>query len=164
MKELVEHQVYVYRPENRHKWDEIRPRSRKHADYPEGESPESYRDKAKQQFLAEHGIGELEANTGWTKFGFPLNWNSNVLEAMYALAIVDTPMHKNLERPLQVIQDKITEDGRWLMEKSLNGQMWADVEVKGQPSKWITLFAMIVLNHFTKPRYENAHDGFGCNN
>jgi hypothetical protein len=34
------------------------------------------------------------------------------------------------------------------MDKSLNGQMWADVEVKGKPSKWITLFALIVLDHF----------------
>jgi hypothetical protein len=34
------------------------------------------------------------------------------------------------------------------MENSLNGKMWADVEVKGQPSKWITYFALLVLNHF----------------
>jgi hypothetical protein len=26
--------------------------------------------------------------------------------------------------------------------------MWADVEVKGQPSKWITYFALLVLDHF----------------
>jgi hypothetical protein len=27
--------------------------------------------------------------------------------------------------------------------------LWVDVEVKGQPSKWITLFALIVLEHFS---------------
>ena len=35
--------------------------------------------------------------------------------------------------------------GPW---KTPHGQMWADVEVKGEPSKWITLFALIVLDHF----------------
>jgi hypothetical protein len=37
----------------------------------------------------------------------------------------------------------------WRLEKSLNGQMWVDVEVKGQPSKWITLFALVVLEHLS---------------
>jgi hypothetical protein len=30
-------------------------------------------------------------------------------------------------------------------EKSLNGKMWADIEKKGQPSKWITLRALLTL-------------------
>jgi hypothetical protein len=54
---------------------------------------------------------------------------------MYALATVNAPMNEKLEKPLQIIRDKRTADGVWLLEKSLNGQMWADVEVKGQPSK-----------------------------
>jgi len=36
-------------------------------------------------------------------------------------------------------------DGRWLLKHSLNGKMWADIEVKGKPSKWITLRALRVL-------------------
>ena len=39
-------------------------------------------------------------------------------------------------------------DGRWKMETSLNGKMLADVEKKGAPAKWLTLQAMIVLQHF----------------
>ncbi len=31
------------------------------------------------------------------------------------------------------------------MEYSYNGKMWADVEVKGQPSKWVTLRALRVI-------------------
>jgi hypothetical protein len=34
------------------------------------------------------------------------------------------------------------------MENSLNGKMWVDVEEKGKPSKWITYFALYVLDHF----------------
>jgi hypothetical protein len=31
------------------------------------------------------------------------------------------------------------------MEYSYNGKMWADVEEKGKPSKWVTLRALRVL-------------------
>ena len=38
------------------------------------------------EFLAEHGMGEWLPKTSWTRFGFPLNYNSDVLETMVALA------------------------------------------------------------------------------
>jgi len=148
VQELVGHQVYIYLPGNRKAWDAVRPRSRRKADAPEGETPDSWRDKRQARFLAEHGLGELEPKKIWTKFGFPLNYNSDILEAMTALATSGVPMSEGLARPLQIIRDKRTADGVWLMDKSLNGQMWVDVETKGQPSKWITLFACIVLDHF----------------
>ena len=37
---------------------------------------------------------------------------------------------------------------RWTLRNSLNGKMIADVETKGQPSKWLTLRALQVLDHF----------------
>ena len=64
------------------------------------------------------------------------------------MSTVGVPMSKALEKPLQVIRDKRTADGVWRLENSLNGHMWMDVEVKRQPSKWITLFALMVLDHF----------------
>jgi hypothetical protein len=42
----------------------------------------------------------------------------------------------------------MTPQGKWIMENSLNGKMWIDLEEKGKPSKWITYFALYVLNHF----------------
>ncbi|MCU0520428.1 MAG: hypothetical protein MUF84_07045 [Anaerolineae bacterium] len=148
VKELVDHQVYLYLPTNEKAWDEVRPRSRRKADAPPGETPESWRDKEKARFIAEHGLGKLQPKEIWTRFGFPLNYNSDILEAMVALATVGAPMSEKLEKPLQVIRDKRTKDGTWLMEKSLNRQMWADVETKGKPSKWITYRALLVLSHF----------------
>jgi len=147
--ELVDHQVYVYMPGNRKAWEAVRKQlPTKRADLPEGETRQSWTAKAKARFLAEQGLGELEPKSSWTRFGFPLNYNSDILEAMVALAAAGVPMSAGLERPLQAIRDKRTADGVWRLEKSLNGQMWADVEVKGEPSKWITLFALTVLAHF----------------
>jgi hypothetical protein len=147
--ELEDHEVYVYLPGNNKAWQAIRKQlPRRHADLPEGETRQSWTAKAKARFLAEHGLGERLPKPVWTRFGFPLNYNSDILEAMVALATVGTPMTDDLEKPLQVIRDKRTADGVWILEKSLNGQMWVDVEVKGQPSKWITFFALMVLDHF----------------
>ena len=148
VQELVDHQVYIYLPGNRKAWDAVRPRSRRKADAPEGETPDSWRDKVQARFLAEHGLGEPEPKQIWTRFGFPLNYNSDILEAVTALVLVGAPMSEGLAKPLQVLRDKRTADGVWLMDKSLNGQMWVDVETKGEPSKWITLSACIVLDHF----------------
>jgi hypothetical protein len=149
VQELQDHQVYVYLPSNNKAWQAVRKQlPRKRADLPEGETRQSWTAKASARFLAEQGLGDLAPKAGWTRFGFPLNHNSDILEAMVALATVGTPMSEALERPLQAIRDKRTADGLWRMEKSLNGQMWVDVEVKGQPSKWITFFALMVLDHF----------------
>jgi hypothetical protein len=146
--ELVDHRVYVYVPGNRKAWREVLAQAPKRADLPPGETVKGWIAARRERFLAEHGMGEREPKPGWTQLGFPLNYNSDVLEAMVALAAVGVPMSGALEEPLRIVLDKRTTDGVWKMEKSLNGKMWADIEVKGQPSKWITLFASIVLDHF----------------
>jgi hypothetical protein len=146
---LVDHQVYLYVPGNRKAWHEaVLAQAPKAANLPPGQTVKGWVAEHSARFVDEHGLGERTPKQGWTKFGFPLNYNSDVLEAMLALAVVGTPMSPALAKPLQVIRDKRTADGVWLSDKSFNGKMWADVEVKGHPSKWITLFARIVLDQF----------------
>jgi hypothetical protein len=149
VQELSAHEVYIYAAGNNKAWQAIRKQlPTKRADLPEGETRQSWTAKARERFLAEHGVGELLPKAIWTRFGFPLNHNSDILEAMVGLSTIGAPMTDALEKPLQIIRDKRTPDGVWVLEKSLNGQMWVDVEVKGQPSKWITFFALMVLDHF----------------
>jgi hypothetical protein len=147
--ELLAQQVYVYVPGNSKEWQAVRKKlPRKRADLPEGETRESWTAKARERFLSGQGLGQRQDKPGWIRFGFPLNYNSDALEAMVALATVGAPLDKALEKPLQLIRDKRSAGGLWIMEKSLNGQMWAAVEAKGEPSKWITYFALRVLDHF----------------
>jgi hypothetical protein len=146
---LIDHEVYLYVPGNRKAWHEaVLAQAPRAADLPPGQTVKGWVAEHSARFVAERGLGERVPKRGWTKFGFPLNYNSDVLEAMLALAAVGTPVSAALEQPLQVIRDKRTADGVWLLENSFNGKMWADVEVKGQPSKWITLFARVILDHF----------------
>jgi hypothetical protein len=148
VRELVSHQVYVYMPGTRKAWQEVRNQAPQRGDLPPGTLVKDWIAERRAQFVTEHGLGELEPKRYWTRFGFPLNYNSDILEAMLALATVGTPMCSELKKPLRVIRDKRTADGVWRLDRSYNGQMWVDVETKGEPSKWITLFATIVLDHF----------------
>ena len=65
--------------------------------------------------------------------------------ALTETGVKHTPV---LDDALDHIEKKRGKDGRWNMDDSLNGKMLADIERKGQPSKWITLRAMIVLRYF----------------
>ena len=81
----------------------------------------------------------------WFKFGFPLSYTSDVLEALLALAEAGYGRDPRLKNAIDLVISKRGADGRWAMKHSLNGKMWADVEAKGKPSKWVTLRALRVL-------------------
>ncbi|GAG54249.1 unnamed protein product [marine sediment metagenome] len=88
--------------------------------------------------------GERKAKAGWTRFGFPLFYNSDVLEVLdtlTSLGVKDSRMDDALEMVLQ----KRGSDGKWLLDHSFNGKMWVDIETKKAPSKWITLRALRIL-------------------
>jgi len=81
----------------------------------------------------------------WFKFGFPLSYTSDVLELSLALCEAGYGRDPRLKEAVDLILSSRQPDSRWLLKHSLNGKMWADVEVKGKPSKWITLRALRVL-------------------
>ena len=147
---LLEHHVYVYVPGNRREWQKVLAGAPKAKDLPHGKTVKGWVKEQKKKFLKSHGIIGRDEKKGWLKFGFPLHYNSDLLEALYALARAQTPMSLNLEMPLDVVRQKMNSDGKWIMENSLNGKMVVDVEQKGQPSKWITFTALRVLDHFTQ--------------
>ncbi len=81
----------------------------------------------------------------WFKFGFPLSYTSDVLEALLALAEAGHARDPRLKNAIALVLSKRDADGRWALKHSLNGRMWVDIEKKGKPSKWITLRARRVL-------------------
>lgn len=81
----------------------------------------------------------------WFKFGFPLSYTSDVLEAVLVLGEAGYARDPRLENAIRLILSKRDAGGRWAMKHSLNGKMWIDIETKGQPSKWLTLRALRVM-------------------
>ena len=57
-------------------------------------------------------------------------------------------MSSALDELLRIVRSKMSEQGTWTLENTLNGKMWADVDEKGRPSKWLILTALRVLAHF----------------
>lgn len=94
--------------------------------------------------VADYPCWERVSST-WRKFGFPLGYSSNVLEALWVLAELGHGNSPALGDALKLVLSKQDAHGRWKMENSLNGKMWADIEAKGKPSKWVTLQAMQML-------------------
>ncbi|MFB0537089.1 MAG: nitrogen fixation protein NifH [Anaerolineae bacterium] len=102
--------------------------------------------------VADYPYTERVSST-WFKFGFPLSYWSDVLETTAVLVelgygddgsaeLAEVP---RLTNALQLILSKQDAQGRWKLENTLNGKMWADIENKGKPSKWVTLRALRVL-------------------
>ncbi|MBN2000414.1 hypothetical protein JW935_22885 [candidate division KSB1 bacterium] len=143
---LLAHKVYIYVPGTRKLWQQVLALQPKRADLPAGQTVKEWIAKQRKKFLASHGLGTPNPKIGWLKFGFPLHYNSDILEAMYALSRLGIMLNHEMLDSLQVIQQKKTSEGVWLLENSLNGKMWVDVEQKDRPSKWVTFFALFVLN------------------
>lgn len=102
------------------------------------------------QWLEDHPVpvDEWLPKPGWKRFGFPRSYNPDLLEGMLALAELGVPYDSAMDDALDHIERKRGKDGRWKLDDSLNGKMLTRIELKGKPSKWITLRAMTVLKQF----------------
>lgn len=105
---------------------------------------------SRERFLAEHGPLHYSDKPGWLRFGYPLSYNSDVLEAMWALAAVGETRRAEYEPALAVIEQAADAQMRWKLRNAFNGKMIASIETKGQPSKWLTLRALQVLERFAE--------------
>ncbi len=88
--------------------------------------------------------GTRKVKAGWKKFGFPLFYQSDVLEVLdilTSLGVKDERMKESIEL---VVKSQDT-SGRWLLKNTYNGKMYCNFDEKNKPSKWITLRALRVL-------------------
>ena len=106
------------------------------------------RSGVREHFLAERAPLRYAEKPGWLKFGFPLSYNSDALEALLALASVGEPRRPEYQAALALVESAADAQMRWTLRNSFNGKMIADVEKRGRPSKWLTLRALTVLDHF----------------
>ena len=84
-------------------------------------------------------------NRSWFKFGYPIGYVTDVLQNLEALTALGMGGDPRLKGALALLLSKQDERGRWTMEYTYHGKTWADIESKGQPSKWVTLRALRVL-------------------
>jgi hypothetical protein len=93
------------------------------------------------------------ARPGWLKPGFPLMYQTDILELLDLFAGLDR-WDPRLEDARVILQSKQPADGRWILENTFNGKMVVQFEQKGKPSKWLTLKALRILDRFS--RYQDS--------
>ncbi len=83
----------------------------------------------------------------WTRFGFPLLWNTDALEVLGILTRLGY-RDERMREAIDLVVSKQSEQGRWTLESTYNGRMQVRIEQQGKPSKWVTLNALRVLKRF----------------
>lgn len=93
-----------------------------------------------------HDLSRL-SKPGWTRLGFPLMYQTDVLEILGILTALGV-RDERMQEAVDLVVSKQDERGRWILENTFNGRFQTNIEQKGKPSKWITLNAMKVLKRF----------------
>jgi hypothetical protein len=90
--------------------------------------------------------GSRKEKAGWKRFGFPLFYQSDVLEVLDTLTTLGINDERMQDSINYVIESQ--QSGRWLLKNTFNGKMLCEIEEKNKPSKWITLRALRVLRRY----------------
>ncbi|MHB8054214.1 MAG: prenyltransferase/squalene oxidase repeat-containing protein, partial [Candidatus Aminicenantales bacterium] len=124
------------------------------------EIPESRRSAAVRRSLAEgaeyllkhhihkksHNLSQT-AKPGWLRFGFPLMYQSDILEILGILLKLGYK-DPRMQEAVDIVVAGQDGRGTWILANTMNGRFWVDIEKKGKPSKWITVRAVSVLKKY----------------
>ena len=83
----------------------------------------------------------------WWKFGFPVFYITDLLQLVQAAQDCGAGTDPRLANALDVIQQKQSADGRWILEFDYSGKTWCDFGEKKKPNKYVTLRALRVLKN-----------------
>jgi hypothetical protein len=81
---------------------------------------------------------------GWLKPGFPLMYQSDILEILGILVDLNYS-DPRMEEAVSKLKSMQNNEKRWNLENTFNGRMIRSIEKKGESSKWITLKALNIL-------------------
>lgn len=88
-------------------------------------------------------------DANWLDFGFPLDYQSDLVELCDVLARLGFGADRRLRPLFDLVLDEQTPQGRWVKRY---GTRALHIESLGQPSKWITFRALRALKHRYKQR------------
>lgn len=84
----------------------------------------------------------------WLRFSFPTWWHYDVLWALDYFRAAGSGADARLTEAIDLVRSKEQPDGTWLLENTHPGAVHFVMEHDGQPSRWITLRALRVLNWY----------------
>ncbi len=99
--------------------------------------------------VLEHRFNFAGDEACWLRFGFPWYYQSDLLDALEALAASGYAADERFRALAQHVRCKQGQDGRWLLQ---GGSTVMRMERKGHPSKWITVRALRLLKHMEEAK------------
>jgi hypothetical protein len=97
-----------------------------------------------RRLLRRRSTGEV-ADAAWTRFSYPTRWRYDVLRGLEYLRCAGVEPDVRVHEAVGLVEAKRDETGRWLLEHTHPGDVHFHMEQQGQPSRWITLRALRVL-------------------
>jgi len=91
--------------------------------------------------------GSRKDKAGWKRFGFPLFYQSDILEVLDTLTKLGVKDSRMQDAVDFVIKNQ-EEDRKWLLKNTYNDKMFCKIDEKNKTSKWITLRAARVLKRY----------------
>jgi hypothetical protein len=91
------------------------------------------------------GYGNERPNGSWFKLGFPSAYVGDVLQTLEVLLELGHGADPRLDHVVELVTSQQDAEGRWRNRYAYNRKTLVDIEVQGQPSKWVTLRAWAAL-------------------
>lgn len=83
------------------------------------------------------------------RLSFPCRWRYDILRCLDHLRDADTAYDARMQSALNILMGKKDKNGRWPLQEKHKGAVHFDMEKVGTPSRWNTLRALRVLDHFS---------------
>jgi hypothetical protein len=93
---------------------------------------------------------DRKGGSAWARFAFPTWWHYDILRGLEYLRRAGVTPDDRVAEAIDIVESKRGSDGRWLLDVQYPGQMPIEIDDgEGQPSRWITLRALRVLNWYS---------------
>ncbi len=79
---------------------------------------------------------------------YPSRWKYDILRVLDCFQFAGVDHDPRMQDALDILKEKRRNDGKWPVQAKHTGQTHFDMEKTGGPSRWNTLRALRVLNHF----------------
>jgi hypothetical protein len=79
---------------------------------------------------------------------YPSRWRYDILRALDYFQQAGIKYDTRMDDAFEILLKKRGADGRWPLQARIPGQAHFEMEKTGGPSRWNTLRALRVLNHF----------------
>lgn len=99
-----------------------------------------------QLFLSDR-TGKI-INKDFLRLSYPRRWRYDILSALDYFQYAKIPWDRRMQPAIEILLQKRNRDGTWKVQAKHAGKTHFDMEKAGKPSRWNTLRALRVLQHY----------------